>query len=158
MNDQFEALLAYNKWANRRMFDAARTLTADQWTASDWHGQPGVRNVLAHALSAMIIWRCRLTGVPDERVRGEQFETPDALADAWTAEASRLHDWLAAADAATLDAPILRGQPTWHYVLHAFLHSQQHRSEAALMLTELGHSPGELDFVIWASEERPPTR
>lgn len=155
MKDHLEALLDHNTWANRRVLDTARALTAEQWTAAEWHGQPGLRGVLAHTLSAMTIWRCRLTGVPDERVRGEQFETPGALAAAWAAEEPRLRDWLATVDAENLQAPILRGQPTWHYLMQPIMHSQQHRSEAALMLTALGHSPGDMDFIAWASAERP---
>jgi len=31
-------------------------------------------------------------------------------------------------------------------MLHQAFHSHQHRAEAALILTQLGHSPGELDY------------
>ena len=31
-------------------------------------------------------------------------------------------------------------------MLHQAFHSHQHRGEVALILTQLGHSPGELDF------------
>lgn len=155
MKDHLEALLDHNTWANRRVLDTARALTTDEWTAAEWHGQPGLRTTLAHTLSAMMVWRCRLTGVPDERVRGEQFETPAALAAAWAAEEPLLRDWLTTVDADALTAPMLHGQPAWHYLMQPIVHSQQHRSEAALMLTELGHSAGDLDFIAWASAERP---
>ncbi len=42
----------------------------------------------------------------------------------------------------------------WQTLLHQVNHATQHRSEAAMMLTRLGHSPGEPDFVRHL-EQRP---
>jgi uncharacterized damage-inducible protein DinB len=40
----------------------------------------------------------------------------------------------------------------WRPVFHQFNHSTAHRSEAAVMLTNFGHSPGDLDYVIYLAE------
>ena len=37
--------------------------------------------------------------------------------------------------------------PRWRMLQHVLYHSAQHRAEAALILTHLGHSPGNLDFI-----------
>jgi uncharacterized damage-inducible protein DinB len=37
----------------------------------------------------------------------------------------------------------------WQMLQHLLLHSMQHRSEAALMLTDYGHSPGDIDFLFF---------
>jgi len=40
----------------------------------------------------------------------------------------------------------------WHAIAHLVNHGTQHRSEAALMLTNFGHSPEEVDLIYFLSE------
>jgi len=37
----------------------------------------------------------------------------------------------------------------WHMLVHLASHSMQHRTEAAVLLTQYGHSPGDLDFLFF---------
>ena len=39
--------------------------------------------------------------------------------------------------------------PLWQQMTHQVNHATQHRSEAALMLTQAGHSPGGLDLLYF---------
>jgi uncharacterized damage-inducible protein DinB len=47
--------------------------------------------------------------------------------------------------------------PLWQQMLHQVNHATQHRSEAAVMLTHFGHSPGLLDLLYFIDVERPRT-
>jgi uncharacterized damage-inducible protein DinB len=40
----------------------------------------------------------------------------------------------------------------WQVIAHVAHHGMQHRSEAALLLTHFGHSPGDIDMVFWLDE------
>ena len=42
----------------------------------------------------------------------------------------------------------------WHMLMHLILHSMQHRSEAAAILTKVGQSPGDLDFLTLDAAQR----
>jgi uncharacterized damage-inducible protein DinB len=42
--------------------------------------------------------------------------------------------------------------PLWQQLLHQANHAQQHRSEAALLLTRAGCSPGALDLLVYVDE------
>ena len=37
----------------------------------------------------------------------------------------------------------------WQVIAHLSYHGMQHRSEAAILLTHFGHSPGGIDMVFW---------
>ena len=40
----------------------------------------------------------------------------------------------------------------WQVIVHVVHHGMQHRSEAALLLTHFGHSPGDIDMVFWLDD------
>jgi uncharacterized damage-inducible protein DinB len=48
----------------------------------------------------------------------------------------------------------LRGIPMWQTMVHLMNHGTQHRSEAAVILTEAGGSPGDLDVLDFAEERQ----
>src|SRR5438067_508697 len=57
MQDDFVALFAYDRWANRKVLDACRKLTAEQYVAEPVPGWSSVRSTVYHiALVAKRPW------------------------------------------------------------------------------------------------------
>ena len=52
MNDDFASLLAYNRWADRRVLDACRGLSPEQCAAEPVPGWSSVRASVVHIASA----------------------------------------------------------------------------------------------------------
>jgi uncharacterized damage-inducible protein DinB len=44
---------------------------------------------------------------------------------------------------------VLHPMKRWLILQHVILHGMQHRSEAAMLLTRYGQSPGNLDFIFY---------
>ena len=40
----------------------------------------------------------------------------------------------------------------WEAMLHLVTHGMQHRTEAAAMLTAMGHSPGDIDLIVFLNQ------
>jgi uncharacterized damage-inducible protein DinB len=161
MQDDLNALFAYNRWADDRVVEACRTLTPQQYTQEPVPGWTSVRATLVHLADATWIWARRIEGetvaarasedgVPtlDDAarllVRGhEAFDrllttlTPERLAAAWSYrnfEGKEL----------TL--------PLWAVLRHVVNHATYHRGQIAAKFGRLGVAPPKTDLVVWAIE------
>ena len=156
-----QLLYRYNRWANKRILDAAAKATDEQFLAPNSYPHGGLRGTLTHTLFAEWIWRKRWEGTsPAERIKPEEFPTLDLLRARWVEEEKALEVFVQSLTDERLNSPFqyknTRGEPLenilWHVMAHLVNHGTQHRSEAAAMLTELGHSPGDIDFIIFLRE------
>jgi uncharacterized damage-inducible protein DinB len=152
-------LLDYNAWANGRVLEAAARLYPEQFVAEPDPAVPSPRRTLVHVLYAEQLWRTRLqTGMSMEPLRPEDFADAEVLRARWDAELGSMRAYLMSLDDDVLDRPITfhrrtgeRSDPfvPWHLLMQLVLHGAQHRSEAAMLLTAHGQSPGDLDFLYF---------
>lgn len=165
--DEISRLYRYNIWASDRIFAAAGKLPEEQFsTPLDFlaYDQPrSLRTILTHMLGAEWIWRQRaMLGISPKSLPGEE-EYPDlkTMYARWREEAEEMRYAIAGLTSARLAEPVTyttTGGNTWttplgQILTHVVLHGMQHRAEAALALTRMGASPGDLDFILFLRYE-----
>jgi uncharacterized damage-inducible protein DinB len=155
-----QLLYEYNCWANTRILGAAAHLSAEQF-ASARLGYCGLRDTLVHMFSSERRWRARWQGQPNTpALAAEHVPTLGVLREQWEAELPLMRAYLAAVGDDELAGAFSYQRPNgtviastrWHTMAHMINHATQHRAELGLLLTELGHSPGNLDFNIFLAE------
>ena len=159
MNKQDILLLyKYNQWANAKILKAAANVTPEQYLAPAAFPHGGLRGTLVHALFAEWIWRNRWEGnSPTYRLKPEDFPTLESLRTRWLEEE---RDLMAFVDSLTdehlnetFSYTNTSGKPftriLWQAMAHLVNHGTQHRTEAAAILTDLGHSPGDIDLIYF---------
>jgi uncharacterized damage-inducible protein DinB len=138
--------------------DQVAEVSPDQFLAPAPFPHGGLRGTLVHTLFAEWIWRQRWTGTsPTYRLQPEQFPTFESLRMRWAEEEKQLMDFVQALTDENLNRMIsytnTSGKPftrvLWHMLAHVVNHGTQHRAEAAAMLTDLGHSPGDIDLIVF---------
>jgi len=154
-------LYKYNQWANAKILNAAANLTPEQFLAPGSFPHGGLRGTLVHALSAEWVWRTRWEGSsPSSLLKPVDFPDFPSLRGRWAEEELRLMNFVNGIDEErinnTFDYTNTSGKPftkvLWHAMVHLVNHGTQHRAEAAAILTDFGHSPGDIDLIIFVSE------
>jgi uncharacterized damage-inducible protein DinB len=153
-----EELYDYNDWANERILRTAEGLTAEQFAAPTRFPSWSLRGCLLHIVSALR-FHLALAGARGQPTATGQTsgDDPDvaALRTLLARECASLRAFLGTLTDADLDQPralpfapegFVAIAPLWQLLLHNLNHATQHRSDAAQMLTDLGHSPGDLDL------------
>jgi uncharacterized damage-inducible protein DinB len=157
----FRTLFKYNAWANGRVLERVAELSQDEYSAPAGldHGNGSIRATLVHALGTEEAWLERCQGRDlTEVLTEDRIPSHESLRIRWGEAASKWSSLLSRLKEADLDALVTNTSPRsgrtftnplWARLMHALNHSTQHRSEVALALTQLGHSPGDLDFLIY---------
>ncbi|HEY7024009.1 MAG TPA: DinB family protein [Candidatus Limnocylindrales bacterium] len=144
--DDVRFLYAYDKWATQRVLNVLDGVSNDVWSNSSPVGERRLGAILVHQLGAAQRWREAFMQTGEtSRPEREPLLSVDELRRRWRKEWEVLDGWLPTIDQDLLDH-VDEGVPIWQMILHVTNHGTQHRSEAAALLTEIGHSPGDLDM------------
>ena len=149
---EFVQLFDYHDWATARLLEAAARLE---------EAPPQALLVkLAHLCEAQRAWRMLLTqGQFTDFLQPSDYADFMAVLALWQRERDAFLHYLHSLDESDLQREIEyvgahgpRKRLVWHCLWHVVNHGTQHRAECAMLLTELGCSPGDLDFPIFLDE------
>jgi uncharacterized damage-inducible protein DinB len=156
MLEAIQTLYRYNTWANARILSTAEALTVEQFLEHGGAGREAVRDTLAHTMAAHWIWLERWNGrSPTSLLDARTFPDLASIRTRWADIERDTQAFVGELSPARLATVVeyrnTRGErwayPLWQQMIHQVNHGTQHRSEAAARLTQLGHSPGDLDLL-----------
>jgi uncharacterized damage-inducible protein DinB len=163
--EDIQLLYDYNRWCNAQILGTAAKLTDEQFLAPGEFPHGGLRGTLVHALFTEWVWRMRWQGTPPDygyRLKPEEFPTCAALQTRWIGEEARLMEFVASLTQEKLKSELeytsteggRHKRVVWETMAHLVNHGTQHRTEAAAILTDLGHSPGDIDLIVFLNERQ----
>ena len=157
-------LYDYNYWANKRILEATAQVSLEQWVAPAKVSHGSLRGALVHILGAEVVWRLRCAeGVSPSALPAEsEFTSLGLLIQRWREEEKAMRAYLGSIQDEALHRPVryttTQGVPyeniLWNLLVHLVNHGTQFRAEAAVVLTEYGQSPGDLDLLLFFREQK----
>lgn len=155
-------LFDYTYWANARILTAAQRLSDEQFVAPGNLSFGGVRGTLVHAFGAEYLWRKRIQeGISSTALLESDYPNLAALRTHWQSEERLMRAYLDKLTDSELQRKFryknLKGQEqesvVWLALTHVINHGTQHRAEVAVLLTDFGQSPGDVDMVLYYREK-----
>jgi uncharacterized damage-inducible protein DinB len=160
--DAIVRLYDYQRESNARVLDIVDELSESELQSTIVEGQPSISDTLLHMISIVQInvawWSNRLSGEDAYLLEYpvSEYRNSENLRELWVrtdAEIAKFIDSLKSNNdlermytRVTPDGET-RNRVLWEMMLHVINHGTQHRSEVAMMLTKLGHSPGDMEIL-----------
>lgn len=159
--DEIRDLYAYNRWANRRLLDAASRLDDDALARDLGSSFPSVLATLAHIVAADWIWLRRWAGESPTAAPAEWTLTSlEAIRARWEEVEGERTALLTALDDEGLEREVAyRNTAGAAYtsrmdemLRHVVNHSTYHRGQVVTMLRQLGGSASATDLIAFYRE------
>lgn len=163
MKAHFVQFAHYNAWANRRIYDAAASLSDADYRADRGVFFRSMHGTLNHMLTADWVWMHRFTGEGPSPTRLDaiQHERLADLRAAREAEDRRIVAYVEGLDDGRLagtisyrrvSTPDAFVQALMPALAHFFNHQTHHRGQAHSVLCGLGHRDLPLDLLFYQRE------
>ena len=160
MKETFQMFAAYNRWANRAVYAAARELTEDELNRNQGAFFGSMIGTLNHLLVADRVWMHRFTGTGEAPKALDTVLHPglDDLETARNAEDERILSWIDGLTEERIAAnftytPLTNPNPVTQRLgsalSHLFNHQTHHRGQAHMILTSLGKPSLSLDLIYF---------
>lgn len=153
----------FNCWGRDRMLSTAESLSLGQLDQETRFPNHAVKETLIHALSAEHSYRTRCQQQPKVWLDESQFPDLKSIRDYWAEEEQKMRSYLNQITDADLGQVVRYKTSSGDefartrlvILTQLFFHGMQHRSEIAEMLTEFGHSPGDIDYTVYRDSIAP---
>ena len=153
-----EVLYDYGYWANKHVFQVLSELPASDFTKPVAGSYGSIRNTLVHVMSAEWGWLDRCGG--HERgpsINADDFPDVASVVAAWTKVEGYVRDFLVTLRDEDLGQIIefsigsgkKRAMRMGELLHHSTVHAVHHRGQVALLLRQLGHTPGNFDILFY---------
>jgi uncharacterized damage-inducible protein DinB len=158
ISEIIQDLYRYSAWANGRILDTTMQLRAEEFLASRGSSFDSLRDTLVHIMSGQWTYLERWRGhSPRAMLSAHDFPDVPSIREHWDGIERETQAFVAELSDAQLVTDLeytnTEGErwayPLWQQMIHQVNHATQHRSEAAVMLTQFHHSPGWLDFLYY---------
>ena len=159
--DHIRRMYEYNYWCNQLIMDTAKNLSTEQFEQQTKFPLNSFKETLVHTMSAERVYRMRLAGETPSGVEQDEFADLSGVREFWDEEEKQMMAYLDSLDDAavpesfkyTVASTGKEYERVRADVLTQLLfHGMQHRAEMAQMLTEFGHSPGNIDYLIYIND------
>jgi uncharacterized damage-inducible protein DinB len=160
MIEHYRMFADYNRWANRRLYQAAGGLSDAQYRKDQGAFFGSLHHTLNHLLVTDRIWMKRFTGSGEAPALLDAilFDDFADLASARAAEDERIIAWICGLTEEDLAGrftyrPITNPAPVTQRLApplaHLFNHQTHHRGQCHMMLTALGQPSLALDLIYF---------
>jgi uncharacterized damage-inducible protein DinB len=158
---EVQDLFAYNAWANRRMFAAAKALDAERYFRDLKSSHGGIHGTLCHIVWAEQLWLSRWTGKQKPAVhQGKDLATLDAAVGRWEEIERERSAFLDGFTEPRLEETVVVRPSTGGEFRHTFRemfghavdHSSYHRGQLVTMLRQVGVAPPNTGLIVFYRE------
>ena len=157
----FHQLYLYNRWANRRLLDAAQELSPAELDRNLGGSFPSVRQTLLHMNWVDRLFLRRWSGLSTEDLTSPpMFDSVEELRSSWEKIGEEQLKFMERLKDNDLDKTLSyidsRGRsislPLQQVLLHLVNHSTYHRGQLASQLRRLGKIPPPTDYILFCRE------
>jgi len=164
MADYFRRLARYNRWANRRLYDAAATVAEAEYRKDRKAFFGSLHGTLNHIMVGDRVWLARITGEPSgirslDEILYDEFASLRTAREAEDSRIEAVTEPMTDADMARIvryrmvSAPQSDMATPMDIVLgHMFNHATHHRGQAHTLLSQAGLSPPQLDLIFYVRD------
>ncbi len=162
--DYFVALYDYHHWAWDRVLRQVERMDEKEYFAPrPGFGHGSVHATLVHGLGADLLWLTRFEGESATRLlQPDDVPSLSEVRARWSETETRFRAFVSGLTPGQIDGQLhyrtTRGDPQhdnlWALLAHVVNHGPQHRAEIAVVLTQLGLSPGDVDMSLKRREEQ----